>query len=472
MGGSWRFAQPCPLSLRPIIGLRLRPHGSIRTVPRRRRSETEPKPWKGVKWFYNLIGPNRFERRFDLFRSLEASGLLPPFARDNHPVEYGIYLCIEHPASVKHVPAGYLTWADQFCGLVHDFKRRHNKREWKLLRRDILSGLGVADGGNHDSLNAVFFQLRFGWLFGPTGQFAPALPGCEMVLGKETGVTTDYILNTPTRSFGLDCKSLRNGPLRSNWDHHLTRALLTNPAIKKFLEFGTGTALLTTPRLDFLCGPAGAASLAADIEDLFATRVAGQRVLVNREFFPEVRHSPEAARRFVGERCPVGHSHQLLSLHVSSGGSGSVERPAYLACYTPDDLEAFACNVQRAARKVISKQAAPDEPAIVAFNADFITALRADTVNPKDARDNSRSAIIYLIQKALLEDEVCRRLYGVLFWFDPHLQSSEAWTTDIGVELLFWKNRHSLYNREPVPSPLDRVHQLTLDPTESAHTAV
>ena len=413
---------------------------------------------------YGLIGPARFEPRFALFRSLEANGLLPPFARDNHPVEYGVYLCVEHPEAVEQVPAGYLAWADHFAFLVEDFRRRHTKRDWKALRGDILSGFGVAEGGNQDSLNAVFLQLRFGWIFGPGGTVAPAPPGCELILGRLGGVTADYVLRTPRRRFGIDCKSLRNGPMRSNWDHHLERALLTNPSVQRFLATGSGVALATAPRLDFLLAAAGATGFAADIDELLADRGAGRRVLIAGEFSAGPPQSPDAVREFVANSRPPGHSERLISCHAASGHGASSERPAYIACYTQDDPAAFAGNVQRAATKVLTKQAAPDGPAIVAFNLDYLTAVRANQSDPEEARRAARADALYNVQRALLADEVCRRLYGVLFWFDPHLQSSEAWTTDIGVELVFWRNSQSPFHEEPVPPPFNRIAQLTLEP--------
>jgi hypothetical protein len=85
-------------------------------------------------------------------------------------------------------------------------------------------------------------------------------------------------------------------------------------------------------------------------------------------------------------------------------------------------------------------------------------------IDPEEMDLHVHAAAIYAIQNALLDNDVCRCVYGVLFWFDQHLQSGEAWATDIGIDLLFWRNPYSPY-RDGLPPPFDRLPQLELDLT-------
>lgn len=420
---------------------------------------------EGAKWLYQLIGSNYFEKRFDFFGLLKEQSVLPPTIRDNHPIEYGLYICLKHPEAVHSVPAGYLSWSDTFCGLVQKFRAEStDKREWKGLRGDIISGLGVSKG-NHDSLNGVFFELRFGTIFDRQNQFKINLNGSKIARGTKFNITADYVLSTPTSQFAIECKSLRNGPIKSSLDSILFGIFNSSPEIRSFLSEGSGLHLITMPKLDFLKVDGGLENLRHDIKQTMENPGAAGRIFLSSSFHPNLVDSEEI-RKFLAENTPQNYSSMLMrSRNPGDKPYTFIEGQAAVACFLANDDEIFAENVKRIVRKVLEKQSFRDKPAIVAFNVDYVTGLRRETKNKERLRADDRASAIYAIQHAVLNDDVCRNIYGVFFWFDQALQSSEVWATDIGIDCVFWKNAHSIYASISIPPPFDQFSQIEYDMT-------
>lgn len=414
------------------------------------------------------FGPALLKGRFDHFRSVEQSGVMPAFLLDSYPIEYGMFLCIEHPWLVPRVPPGYLAWADAFCNLYIELRRELSSQRWKLIVKDDLkSGLGKHGWGEFRSLADVFFQMRFWNIF---SQLAPMEPGFSLVPGPEQPVPkgekrakADFVLRGPgQRLYSVECKVLRNGPVRSRWDHFLSEALHRSAAIRRFLAEGSGVAHIVVPKLEFLGEPDGPARLAADIDDVIAGRAGQHRIVLDGGIRETPDFAPEAVRSFTRAAAPPDHTLvRVVGFDLDTG----IERGASFVCYWPVDHGVFARNVTERVRKILDEQALKRRPAIMAANVDFLTILQAhgDALDAPGTPAASHAAGVVgsmeAIKAAVAADPVCQNLYGVLLCADDPIHSAATWDPRVGTALAFWRNPASPF-RDDVVLPFDRLDRI------------
>ena len=414
-----------------------------------------PEEWRHqltetVMQCYDLIGREKFTKRFDLFKDMRRYYISLEPIRERHPVELGFFLISEEPNAINYIAPGNYSWAYAFARLFLQLRESASPCHWKDIVDKVNEALGDVYGSEELSLNAIFHHMRFYDYLKRTRE-EKKRSDYAVVAGCDIGIRSDVAITRGSEVYGIDVKSLRQGWARSNRDYLLLKSLRDSKALTEFAKNGNGYVLITLPHLSFFGKKNSGERITALANFEKALESALDGTNLDNEVFEDVKtgslveNSDLEIRNLIDNNLPSGHSKYIQRVRLLTH-QDFLKRKNLLVCiYYKNDIRAFEANLLNRAKRCV-EQAGSANRAILAVDFDFFSAWQIRDPKELDLFEKMVSDSIEKLGELLIQHSETNNIYGFFHGHDKPVNSAISLSSVQPLtDIIFLKNTISKF---------------------------